>query len=81
MQWAQQALKRRASAVTALVAGVMVVGLPIEITIRLSDQPLLVPRLAWLLLFGSCLLLVGSGLELRRLEAARLAARPPAPDA
>ena len=53
MQWAQQALKRRASAVTALFACVMVVGLPIEITIRFSDQPLLVPRLAWLQLFGS----------------------------
>ena len=79
MQPTHPTSKRRASSVTALLAGGALVGLPIEITIGLAEAPLLVPRLAWLLLLGSCLLLVGSGLELRRL--ARLAARPPAPGA
>jgi hypothetical protein len=36
---------------------------------------------AWLLLLGSCLLLLGSGVSLRRLAAARAAARPPEPGA
>jgi len=82
MRWARQAAKRRASAVTGLLAGVTLVALPVEITIGLFEQPVIAPPpVASLLLLGSCLLLVGSGLGLRRQEAARSAARPPAPGA
>lgn len=54
------------------------VGLPVEVTIALSEQPPVqgASPLATALLVGSCLLLVGSGLELRRLAAAP---RPPSP--
>jgi hypothetical protein len=68
-------------ATIGLLAVVALVGLPVEVSIGLVEQPVFRPSaLASLLLFGSCLLLVGSGLELRRLEAARAAARPPVPD-
>lgn len=82
MRWARQAARGRASAVTALLAVVTLVGLPVEITIALVEEPVIAPpRLASLLLLGSCLLLLGSGIGLRRLEAARAATRPPAPGA
>jgi len=78
MRRAWSAARRRASAVTGLLAVVALVGLPVEVTIRLFEHPVIAPpRLASLLLLGSCLLLVGSGLGLRRLEA-RSGARPPA---
>jgi len=80
MQRPRQALKRRASAVTGLAAVVALVGLPVEVTIGLAEQPVLPPPpVASLLLIASCLLLVGSGLGLRRLAAARLAVPPPVP--
>lgn len=80
MQRPQQALKRRASAVTGLAAVVTLVGLPVEVTIGLAEQPVLAPPLAAsLLLIASCLLLVGSGLGLRRLATARSAVPPPVP--
>jgi hypothetical protein len=78
------ALKWRASAVTGFIAGLalVLVSLPIEVTIGLSDHPVIPPgRLASLLLIGSCLLLVGSGLGLRRVEAARAGAGRPTPSA
>jgi hypothetical protein len=76
------ALKRRASAATGLLAVLALVGLPVEITIRLVEEPVIAPApVAWLLLLGSCLLLLGSGVSLRRLAAARAAARPPEPGA
>lgn len=76
------ALKWRASAVTGFIAGLALVSLPIEVTIGLSDHPVIPPGgLASLLLIGSCLLLVGSGLGLRRVEAARAGAGRPTPSA
>jgi hypothetical protein len=76
------ALRWRASGVTALVAALGLVSLPIEVTVGLVEHPVVAPApLVSLLLIGSCLLLVGGGLGLRRLEAARLAAQPPSPDA
>jgi hypothetical protein len=76
------ALKRRASAATGLLAVLALVGLPVEITIRLVEEPVIAPApVAWLLLLGSCLLLLGSGVSLRRLAAARAAARTAEPRA
>ena len=76
-------LKWRPSAITGLIAVLALVSVPVEITIGLVEHPPLVPpgRLASLLLIGSCLLLVGSGLGLRREEAARAGARRPTPSA
>lgn len=61
-----------------LLATVTLVSLPVEVTIRLVEHPVIAPRpLVTLLTIGSCLLLVWSGLGLRRLEAARaLGPRP-----
>ncbi|HSE04922.1 MAG TPA: hypothetical protein VLK35_12280 [Methylomirabilota bacterium] len=79
MRWPRHAARGRASAVTTLLAVVTLVGLPVEITIGLFEHPVIAPPwAASLLLLGSCLLLLGSGIGLRRLEAARTAARPPA---
>lgn len=74
-------LKWRPSAITGLIAVLALVSLPVELTIGLTEQQPIVPpgRLASLLLIGSCLLLVGSGLGLRREEAARAGARRPTP--
>lgn len=76
------ALKRRASTVAGLLAVLALVGLPVEITIRLVEEPVIAPApVASLLLLGSCLLLLGSGVGLRRLAAARAAAPPAEPGA
>ncbi len=71
-------LKWRPSAITGVIAMLALVSLPVELTIGLVEHPAVVPpgHLASLLLIGSCLLLVGSGLGLRREEAARAAQRP-----
>ncbi|HEY7434267.1 MAG TPA: hypothetical protein VIE41_03920 [Methylomirabilota bacterium] len=75
-------LRWRASGVTGLLAVLGLVSLPIELTVGLVEQPVIAPApVVSLLLIGSCLLLVGGGLGLRRLEAARVAAQPPSPDA
>ncbi len=76
-------LKWRPSAITGVIAALALVSLPVEVTIALVEQPSLDPpgRLASLLLIGSCLLLVGSGLGLRREEAARASAGRPTPSA
>jgi hypothetical protein len=80
MRRVKRMLKWRASAVTGLIAVLALVSLPVELTIGLVDHPVVAPgRLASLLLIGSCLLLVGSGLGLRREEAARAGARRPTP--
>jgi hypothetical protein len=70
---------RRALATAAgLLAVAALVGIPVELSISLVDHPVIAPSpFASVLLLGSCLLLVRSGLELRRREAARSAARPP----
>jgi hypothetical protein len=80
MQRVRRALKGRASAITGLVAVVALVSLPVEVRIGLVKHPIVAPApVVSLLLIGSCLLLVGSGLGLRRLEAARADARRPTP--
>jgi hypothetical protein len=82
MRGVPPALKRRASVATGLLAVLALVGLPVEITIRLVEEPVIAPApVAWLLLLGSCLLLLGSGVSLRRLAAARAAARTAEPRA
>jgi hypothetical protein len=71
MRQLQRVLKGRASAVTGLVAGLALVSLPVEVTIGFVEHPVVAPApVVSLLLIGSCLLLVGSGLGLRRLEKA-----------
>ena len=80
MRRLQGALKGRASALTGLVAVLALVSLPVEVTIGFVEHPVVAPApVASVLLIGSCLLLVGSGLGLRRLEAARVGARRPTP--
>ena len=72
--------KGRAGLVTGLVAVLTLVSLPVEVTIQLVEHPVVAPApVVSLLLIGSCLLLVGSGLGLRRLETARAGARLPTP--
>jgi hypothetical protein len=80
MRQLQRVLKGRASAVTGLVAGLALVSLPVEVTLRFVEHPVVAPApVVSLLLIGSCLLLVASGLGLRRLETAQAGARRPTP--
>lgn len=61
-----------------LLATLAVVSLPVELTIRLAEHPVVAPAPAvTLLTVGSCLLLVWSGLGLRRLETVRPLIAPP----
>jgi hypothetical protein len=63
---------------TGLLATLTIVSMPVEITIRLAEYPVVAPTpLVTFLTIGSCLLLVWSGLGLRRLEAERESRRPP----
>lgn len=58
----------------SLIATLTMVGVPIEITVRLAEYPVVAPQpVVTVLTIGSCLLLVWSGLGLRRLEAERVA--------
>jgi hypothetical protein len=80
MRRVQQALKGRASAITGFLAMLALVSLPVEVRIGFVEHPVVAPTpVVSLLLIGSCLLLVGSGLGLRRLEAARAGAGRPTP--
>jgi hypothetical protein len=80
MRQLQGVLRGRARAVTGLVAGLALVSLPVEVTIGFVEHPVVAPApVVSLLLIGSCLLLVGSGLGLLRQESARAGARPPTP--
>lgn len=73
-------LKGRAHTVTGFLAGLALISLPVEITIGLAEHPVVAPApVVSLLLISSCLLLVGSGLGLRRLEAMRVGAPRPTP--
>lgn len=82
MRWAPRARQRWASTVTGVLAVVALVSLPIEVAVHLTEHPVVAPApVVSLLLVGSCLLLLGSGLGLRRLEGARLGAPRPTPSA
>ena len=82
MRRVQGMLKWRASAITGLIAGLALVSLPVEVTIALTEHPVIAPTPeVSLLLIGSCLLLVGSGVGLRREEASRAGTRRPTPSA
>jgi hypothetical protein len=82
MRRLQRALRWRGSGVTGLVAVLALVSMPIEVTVGLVEYPVVAPApVVSLLLIGSCLLLVGSGIGLRRLEAAQAGARRPTPGA
>ena len=71
-----------ARAWVGLLALLALVSLPVELRVGLVEQPVVAPPVgATLLLVGSCLLLVWSGLGLRRLEAERALAQPPTPSA
>jgi hypothetical protein len=73
-------LKGRAHTVAGVVAGLALVSLPVEVTVGLAEYPVVAPApVVSLLLISSCLLLVGSGLGLRRLEAMRAGAPRPTP--
>jgi hypothetical protein len=65
-----------------LLALLALVSLPVELAVGLVEHPVVAPApLVTLLNVGSCLLLVGSGLGLRRLEAARALSHRPSPGA
>ena len=82
MRRVQGMLKWRVSAVTGLIAGLGLVTLPHELTIGLVEHPVSAPTpVVSLLLISSCLLLVGTGLSLRRVDAARVGARRHTPGA
>jgi hypothetical protein len=58
--------------ILASAALLALVGVPVEFTIGLVEHPIVAPpHAASLLLIGSCLLLIGSGLGLRRLAIER----------
>ena len=66
----------------ALLALLGCVGVPVEVTLGLVEQPVVPPpRAASVLLVASCLLLIWSGLGLRRLAAGRGLEQPPSPSA
>ncbi len=65
-----------------LLALVALISLPVELVVGLVEHPVVAPSpVVTLLNVGSCLLLVWSGLGLRRLEAARALAQRPSPGA
>jgi len=69
---------RPGSALLLVAAVLGLVGMPIELTTGLAEDPIVAPpHLASLLLIGSCLLLIGSGLGLRRIERTLAGRRPP----
>jgi hypothetical protein len=71
-----------AATIVGLLALVALVSLPVELVVRLVEHPVVAPSpVVTLLTVGSCLLLVWSGLGLRRLEAARALAQRPSPGA
>ena len=65
-----------------LLALAALVSLPVDLVVGLAEHPVVAPApVVTLLNVGSCLLLVWSGLGLRRLEAARPLTRRPSPGA
>ena len=65
-------------AAASLAATLALVTLPVEFSIHLAEYPVVAPpRVVTFLIIGSCMLLVFSGLGLRRLEAERVTREQP----
>jgi hypothetical protein len=65
-----------------LALAAALVSLPVDLVVGPAEHPVVAPApVVTLLNVGSCLLLVWSGLGLRRLEAARALTRRPSPGA
>jgi hypothetical protein len=80
MQRPPHSLRSWAPAGVGAFALLGLVGVPVEITLRLVEHPVVAPPLVTtVLLVGSCLLLMWSGLGLRRLAGERALARRPTP--
>lgn len=78
MPWAPRTTAGWVRAGVGLLATLTMVGLPVEMTIRLAEYPVVAPQpVVTFLTIGSCLLLVWSGLGLRRHEAERESHRRP----
>ena len=75
-------MTRRAPLLLGLLAVLVLVILPVELRVGLAESPAVAPsRAVSLLIIGSCLLLIWSGVGLRRLEAARVLAQQQTPSA
>ena len=73
-------MTRRAPLIMGLLAVLVLVILPVELRVGLAESPVVAPsRVVSLLTIGSCLLLIWSGVGLRRLEAARVLAQQQTP--
>lgn len=82
MQRPPHSLRSWIPAGVGVLALLGLVSVPVEITLQLVEHPVVAPpRGATLLLVGSCLLLVWSGLGLRRLAAERTLSGRPTPGA
>ena len=78
MSWAPRTTAGWLRAGAGLVGTLTLVGLPVEFTVHLAEYPVVAPpRMVTFLIIGSCLLLVWSGLGLRRLEAERVSRERP----
>lgn len=78
MSWTPKAIAGWLRAGAGLVATLTFVSLPVDFTIRLAEHPVVAPpRAVTFLTIASCMLLVFSGLGLRRLEAERVEREQP----
>ena len=78
MSWTPKTTAGCIRAGAGLIATLSLVSLPVEFTVRLTEYPVVAPPLVvTFLTIGSCLLLVWSGLGLRRLEAERISRERP----
>jgi hypothetical protein len=78
MSWAPRTTAGWIRAGAGLIATLALVSLPVEFTVRLTEHPVVAPSpVVTFLTIGSCLLLVWSGLGLRRLEAERISRERP----
>jgi len=78
----REPMSRRAPLLMGLLAVLVLVVLPVELRVELVESPVVAPsRAVSFLIIGSCLLLIWSGVGLRRLEAARMLAQQRTPGA
>lgn len=78
MSWTPRTIAGWIRAGAALLATLMLVSLPVDFTIRLAEHPVVAPpRVVTFLIIASCMLLVFSGLGLRRLAAERVEREQP----